>query len=77
MRYLSTPEVCAQAGIGRATLERWIASGKLQFPPTVDIGQVRFRRWGAADVRRVLAYKRLHYRKGRGRKKSQKARHAK
>jgi predicted DNA-binding transcriptional regulator AlpA len=77
MRYLSTKKVCTKAELSRATLERWIASEKLQFPNVVQVGQFRLRRWTEADVRRVLAYKRLHYRKGRGRKEGGTARRKK
>jgi predicted DNA-binding transcriptional regulator AlpA len=71
MKYLSTKQVASKAGIGRATLERWLASGNLRRPRTVQVGDGTFRRWTVADVAMVLKYKRENYRKGRGRKKNQ------
>lgn len=68
MKTLSTSDIVRQAGIGRATLERWLASGKLKKPKTITFGKSEFRRWTAADLERVLKFKRKNYRKGRGRK---------
>jgi predicted DNA-binding transcriptional regulator AlpA len=68
MAYLSTAEVAKKAGIDRATLERWLASGKVARPKSLRIGQKLFRDWTDADVERVRKFKRQNYRKGRGRK---------
>jgi predicted DNA-binding transcriptional regulator AlpA len=68
MAYLSTAEVAKKAGIDRATLERWLASGKVARPKSLRIGQKLFRNWTDADVERVRKFKQQNYRKGRGRK---------
>lgn len=76
MRYLSTKEVAQEIGIGRSTLERWLASGKLRRPRAAQVGRGSFRHWTEADVERVRRYKRQNYRKGRGRKKGDPRRRA-
>jgi predicted DNA-binding transcriptional regulator AlpA len=68
MTHLSTAEVAKKAGIDRATLERWLASGKVARPKSLRIGQKLFRNWTDADVERVRKFKQENYRKGRGRK---------
>jgi hypothetical protein len=65
---LSTAEVAKKAGIDKATLERWLAGGKIARPESLRIGEKEFRDWSNADVERVRKYKRENYRKGRGRK---------
>jgi len=72
MTSLSTEQVAQKAGISRATLERWLASGKLQPPKTIRFGKSEFRDWTASDVERVRKFKQKHYRKGRGRKPKRK-----
>jgi predicted site-specific integrase-resolvase len=73
MANLSTHDVVKEVRISRATLERWLASGKLKGPKTVRFGKTEFRSWTASDVKRVRKYKAAHYRKGRGRKKGKKS----
>jgi len=68
MANLSTEQVARKVGIARATLERWLASGRLQAPKTIQFGKSAFRNWTAYDVERVRKYKVENYRKGRGRK---------
>lgn len=68
MTTLSTREVARKAGIGRATLERWLSDGGLQKPKTIRFGKSKFRDWTDRDVERVRKYKEENYRKGRGRK---------
>jgi predicted DNA-binding transcriptional regulator AlpA len=68
MAYLSTAEVAKKAGVDRATLERWLATGKVARPKSLRIGQKLFRNWTNADVERVRKFKHQNYRKGRGRK---------
>jgi predicted site-specific integrase-resolvase len=68
MKSFSTQDVLKQVGISRATLERWLASGKLKGPQTVRFGKSEFRSWTASDLDRVRKYKLKNYRKGRGRK---------
>jgi predicted DNA-binding transcriptional regulator AlpA len=72
MAYLSTAEVAKKAGIDRATLERWLASGNVARPKSLRIGQKLFRNWTDADMERVRKFKQENYRKGRGRKPRQK-----
>jgi predicted DNA-binding transcriptional regulator AlpA len=68
MENLSTMDVARKAGISRATLERWIASGDVPTPKTIKFGRAEFRDWTTKDVQKVRKYKLEHYRKGRGRK---------
>lgn len=68
MTPLSTTEVAEKLDIDRATLERWLASGKVSRPKALRIGQKVFRNWTDADVERIRKYKQENYRKGRGRK---------
>jgi predicted site-specific integrase-resolvase len=65
---ISTHNVVKEVGISRATLERWLASGRLRGPKTVRFGKSEFRSWTARDVERLKKYKQENYRKGRGRK---------
>jgi predicted DNA-binding transcriptional regulator AlpA len=64
----STKEVCAATGIARATLERWLASGRLHPPQSLKIGAKVFRNWTPRDIERVRRFKEKFFRKGRGRK---------
>jgi excisionase family DNA binding protein len=68
MLNLSTLDVAGRVGISRATLERWIAKGKVPAPKMIRFGRDEFRNWTAKDVERVRKYKQKNYRKGRGRK---------
>ena len=72
MANLSTQDVARQIGINRVTLERWLSSGKVKAPKTVQFGKSEFRNWTIEDVARVRKYKQENYRKGRGRKKKPK-----
>jgi predicted site-specific integrase-resolvase len=69
MTRLSTVQIARKVGIGRATLERWLATGKVPMPKTIRFGKSEFRDWTAADVERIRAFKRKNYCKGRGRKR--------
>lgn len=68
MAPLSTREVCQLVAIHKATLERWLSSGKLRPPKPFKIGGRVFRYWTERDVERVRRFKEKFYRKGRGRK---------
>ena len=68
----STKEVCNSVGISRATLERWLASGKLRPPQPLKVGGKLFRHWTERDIERVRKFKEKFYRKGRGRKRKPK-----
>ena len=72
MAKLSTKEVARKAGIGRATLERWLSNGELQGPKTIRFGKSEFRDWTDRDVERVRRFKEENYCKGRGRKPKRK-----
>ena len=65
---LSTAEVATKVGVHQATLERWLAGGKLKMPAPLRVGRKTFRNWTVSDVERVRKYKQENYRKGRGRK---------
>jgi predicted site-specific integrase-resolvase len=69
MKRLSTPQVAAEVGIDRVTLERWLGSGKVRKPKLVRAGEREYRIWTHSDVERLKRYKAKFYRKGRGRKK--------
>jgi predicted site-specific integrase-resolvase len=72
MSPLSTFEVAKKIGINKATLERWLASGKVRQPKILRIGRKAFRNWNDADIEGLRNYKQENYRKGRGRKPKQK-----
>lgn len=56
------------AGISVVTLERWLASRKVESPKRLRVGARVVRIWNQKDVERVRKYKQQNYRKGRGRK---------
>lgn len=64
----NSEDVAKEVGIGIATLERWLAQGKIPLPKTVTIGARRFRLWSERDIERLKKHKAMFYRKGRGRK---------
>jgi predicted site-specific integrase-resolvase len=72
MKALSTPEVAEAIGVHTITLERWLATGKIDGPKRLHVGGRVVRLWTDDDVKRLRKYKADHYRKGRGRKKGKK-----
>jgi len=64
----NSEDIAKEVGIGIATLERWLAQGKVRIPKTVTIGARRFRLWSERDIERLKKYKASSYGKGRGRK---------
>ncbi|HEV2491943.1 MAG TPA: MerR family transcriptional regulator [Terriglobia bacterium] len=72
MRTLSTVQVARAVGVHKVTLQRWLLDGKVPEPRRVRQGGVEVRIWTDRDVDRVHKYKAANYRKGRGRKKTQK-----
>jgi excisionase family DNA binding protein len=69
---LTTTEAAKKAGIHLATLQRWIAVGRIEAPKPTLIGAVGYRLWSTKDVERLKKAKQEIYRKGRGRKPKQK-----
>jgi excisionase family DNA binding protein len=69
---LTTTEAAKKADIHLATLQRWIAAGRIEAPKPTLIGAVGYRLWSTKDVERLKKAKQEIYRKGRGRKPKQK-----
>lgn len=69
---LTTAEAAKEVGIHLATLQRWIAAGKVHPPKATLLGAVGYRLWSAKDVARLKRVKSTIYRKGRGRKQKKK-----
>jgi predicted site-specific integrase-resolvase len=65
----TTRKAARAAGISLATLQRWIAAGKVSAPRLRIRHGRAVRLWTARDVEQLRRYKAAHYRKGRGRKK--------
>lgn len=68
VRITTTADVANEVGIGLATLERWLANGKIRQPKILKVAGRVFRNWSAEDVKRIKSFKAKNYRKGRGRK---------
>jgi len=69
---LTTAEAAKAVGISRATLQAWLAAGKVEAPALrLRPGEPPARTWSRADVDRLRAVKEKIYRRGggRGRKK--------
>ena len=65
---LTTTEAAKKAKIHLATLQRWIAAGRITAPKPTLIGAVGYRLWSTKDIERLKKVKHEIYRKGRGRK---------
>jgi excisionase family DNA binding protein len=65
----STGEAAKAVGITRATLQAWIASGKITAPITQTLGKVRVRLWNKSDVAKLRRVKKEIYVEGPGRPK--------
>lgn len=63
----STGEAAKAVGITRATLQAWIAAGKIAAPAAQDLGKIRVRLWSASDVARLRQQKAKIYKKELGR----------
>jgi DNA-binding transcriptional MerR regulator len=72
MSPLSTFEVAKKIGVHQATLERWLASGKLSPPEQLRIGQKVFRNWTDRDMERAKNLKGSQKRGPRPKKKANK-----
>lgn len=64
-----TADIARLIGVGRSTLERWIAERKVPTPKRIVVGARVSRIWTSQDIERLKRYKARFYRKGRGRKK--------
>jgi DNA-binding transcriptional MerR regulator len=65
----TTSETARQVGISLATINRWIAAGKVTAPAPSLIGAVGYRLWSAGDIHDLKILKKQIYWKGGGRKK--------
>ena len=63
----STGEAAKEAGISRATLQAWIASGKIAAPKAKHFGNVTVRLWTESAIARLRNAKEKIYWKGQGR----------
>jgi excisionase family DNA binding protein len=77
MRRITTQEAAKTVGISRATLQAWIAAGKVRAPKVQIIHGVAARIWKEPDLKRLSAAKVKLYRKGRGRKPKPKSKRLK
>jgi excisionase family DNA binding protein len=64
----TTSEAARQVGISLATINRWIAMGKVPAPGPTLIGAVGYRLWSADDIHNLKILKKQIYWKGGGRK---------
>ena len=68
MKRITTQGAAKVVGISRATLQAWIAAGKVRAPKAQIFDGVAVRLWKEPDLKRLSATKAKVYRKGRGRK---------
>lgn len=66
----TTSEAAKQVGISLATINRWIAMGKIEAPEPTLVGATGYRLWSRADIKNLKATKKKIYWQGGGRKKS-------
>lgn len=76
MKLLSTANVAELIGVSKKTLLRWVWGRKVPEPKHSKVGGLDVRLWSERDVTRAREYKEANFRKGRGRKKSEKTRRA-
>lgn len=69
---VTTVEAARRAKLHLATVQRWIAEGRVKAPRLVIRDGRAVRLWGSKDLFQLCVKKRETYRKGRGRKKAQK-----
>ena len=67
VQIVTTAEVAKIVGLSMATLERWLAEGKIAKPKVLKVGGKAFRNWKRSDISQLKKYKLANYRKGRGR----------
>ena len=68
----STREAAKAVGISRATLQAWIANGKIKPPQSRTLGNVMVRIWTKSDLARLRKSKERIYWKGQGRPRKRK-----
>jgi predicted site-specific integrase-resolvase len=54
---ISSVHAARKAGISRATLQAWIASGKISAPDVQLVGGKAVRLWTAGDIARLTKFK--------------------
>jgi len=65
----TTSEAARQVGISLATINRWIAIGKVKAPEPILVGATGYRLWSKTDIRSLRQTKKRIYWQGGGRKK--------
>jgi excisionase family DNA binding protein len=70
----TTAEAARHVGISLATINRWIAAGKVAAPDPTLIGAVGYRLWSTEDIQGLKALKKRIYWKGGGRRKGNRSR---
>ena len=53
MGQYSTREVAKRLGLHLATIQRYLAEGKIPAPPVSDLGGNKFRVWSERDIEKV------------------------
>ena len=66
----TTFEAARQAGISLATINRWIALGKIRAPDPTLVGATGYRLWSRANIKSLRLTKKKIYWQGGGRRKS-------
>jgi excisionase family DNA binding protein len=65
----TTSEAARQVGISLATINRWIAMGKVKAPEPELVGATGYRLWSKTDIESLKQTKKKIYWQGGGRKK--------
>jgi excisionase family DNA binding protein len=78
MNLYSTPQAAKKLGLGRRTLDRYIAEKKIEAPRPLEVGDSRVRAWTEEDIEKVRKIlpkiangRKTRYQKERAKKKSQ------
>lgn len=56
-RTYSTGEAAEQIGISRQTLQKWIASLRINAPKAIEMGRLSVRLWTKAEIERARQFK--------------------
>jgi predicted site-specific integrase-resolvase len=65
----TTSEAAEQVGISLATINRWIAMGKIKAPEPILVEATGYRLWSRTDIKNLRATKKKIYWQGGGRRK--------